>query len=140
MNTTLPPAQVGRTALRVSRLGLGTAPLSGRNAEIPAAQSVATIQAALEAGVTFIDTAPLYGAGENERRVSTAFVGVPRDTYVLSTKVGRLVQPDGSVVFDFSRDGVLRSFEESLKRLGPDRVDILLVHDPDDHEEQAIKE
>lgn len=140
MAEALPSAQVGRTALHVSRLGLGTAPLTGKNGSIPEEQSVATVRAALDAGVTLIDTAPLYGAGRSEQRLAAALAGVPRDSYVLSTKVGRLVLPDGEVVFDFSRDGVLRSFEESLKRLKLDRVDILLVHDPDDEEQKALAE
>lgn len=140
MAEALPSARVGRTALQVSRLGLGTAPLTGKNGSIPVDQSVATVRAALATGVTLIDTAPLYGAGRSEACLAIALEGVPRDSYVLSTKVGRLVQPDGTVVFDFSRDGVLRSFEQSLKRLKLDRVDILLVHDPDDHEQQALAE
>jgi D-threo-aldose 1-dehydrogenase len=140
MAEALPSAQVGRTTLQVSKLGLGTAPLTGKNGSIPEAQSVDTVRAALAAGVTFIDTAPLYGAGRSEERVGIALEGVPRDSYVLSTKVGRLVLPDGSVVFDFSRDGVLRSFEQSLKRLKLDRVDILLVHDPDDNEQLALEQ
>jgi D-threo-aldose 1-dehydrogenase len=140
MAAALPSAQVGRTALQVSKLGLGTAPLTGNNGSIPEAQSIETIRAALDAGVTFIDTAPMYGAGRSEQRLAEALDGVPRDSYVLSTKVGRLVLPDGKLVFDFSRDGVLRSFEESMKRLKLDRVDILLVHDPDDNEQQALAE
>ncbi|HJZ49200.1 MAG TPA: aldo/keto reductase [Roseiflexaceae bacterium] len=140
MAEALPSARVGHTALQVSRLGLGTAPLTGKNGSIPEAQSVETILAALAAGVTFIDTAPLYGAGRSEQRLSIALHGVARDSYVLSTKVGRLVLPDDQVVFDFSRDGVLRSFEESLKRLKLDRVDILLVHDPDDNEQRALEQ
>jgi D-threo-aldose 1-dehydrogenase len=139
MTTALPSARVGRTALQVSRLGLGTAPLTGTNGSIPAAQSVETIRAALDAGVTLVDTAPLYGGGRSEQRLGTALAGVPRDRYVLSTKVGRLILPDGKIVFDFSREGVLRSVEESLRRLRLDRVDILLVHDPDDHEHEALE-
>jgi D-threo-aldose 1-dehydrogenase len=139
MTAALPSARVGRTGLQVSKLGLGTAPLTGKNGSIPEAQSVATIRAALAAGVTLIDTAPLYGAGRSEQRLGIALQGVPRDSYVLSTKVGRLVLPDGEVVFDFSRDGVLRSFEQSLERLKLDRVDLLLVHDPDDNEQQALE-
>ncbi|MEP7189992.1 MAG: aldo/keto reductase, partial [Roseiflexaceae bacterium] len=132
MTNALPSARVGRTGLQVSKLGLGTAPLTGKNGSIPAVQSIATVRAALAAGVTLIDTAPLYGAGRSEQRVGDALQGVPRDSYVLSTKVGRLILPDGEVIFDFSRDGVLRSFEQSLQRLKLDRVDMLLVHDPDD--------
>src|SRR5689334_10071789 len=138
MTGSLPVARVGRTALQVSRLGLGTAPLTGVRGSIPEAQSVETIRAALDAGVTFIDTAPLYGVGRSEQRLGVALAGVPREQYVLSTKVGRLITPEGQVVFDFSRDGVLRSVEASLERLRLDRIDILLVHDPDDHEQEAL--
>src|SRR5207248_16715 len=101
-----------------------------------------------ERGVRFFDTAPLYGYGESERRLGRALGGRPRDELVLATKVGRLLRADApadpnqehwrgtpplSAVFDFSRDGILRSFEESLARLGLDRVDIVHIHDPDDH-------
>jgi D-threo-aldose 1-dehydrogenase len=140
MAGSLPSAQIGHTGLQVSKLGLGTAPLTGVDGSIPEAQSVETIRAALDVGITFIDTAPLYGAGRSEQRLATALAGVRRDSYVLSTKVGRLITPDGKVVFDFSRDGVLRSFEDSLRRLRLDRVDILLVHDPDDHEQLALEQ
>ena len=73
-------------------------------------------------------------SGGMKQRLGIALQGVPRDSYVLSTKVGRLVLADGKVVYDFSRDGVLRSFEQSLERLKLDRIDLLLVHDPDDNE------
>ena len=89
MATALPCAQVGRTGLQVSRLGLGTAPLTGKNGSIPELQSVVTIRTALAVGVTLIDTAPMYGAGRSEQRVGVALQGVPRERYVLSTKVGR---------------------------------------------------
>jgi D-threo-aldose 1-dehydrogenase len=98
----------------------------------------ATVAAAIAAGINLIDTAPLYGAGLAEQRVGTGLLGVPREQYVLSTKVGRLVGDDGSVYFDWSRDGILRSVEASLQRLKLDYVDILLAHDPDDHEQEAI--
>jgi len=102
-------------------------------------QARATIQAALAAGLTFIDTAPYYGTGLSEKRVGAALAGVPRDQIVLETKVGRLVTVedlpparwDDGIVFDYSRDGVRRSLDDSLKRLNVDYVDILLVHDPD---------
>ncbi len=140
MTAALPSARIGRTDLHVSRLGLGTAPLVGKNGSIPPAQSVATIRAALAAGVTFFDTAPLYGAGRSEQCLGIALQDVPRDRYILSTKVGRLVRADGEVIYDFSRDGVLRSVEESLERLKLDRIDLLLVHDPDDNEQQALEQ
>jgi len=127
---------VGHTSLLAPRLALGTGPLGNLYQVIPEKQAVETIQAAFNSGVHFFDTAPLYGAGLSERYLGTALRGIPRDQYVLSTKVGRLEQPDGSIRFDkldFTRDGVRRSFEVSLERLKIERIDILHMHDPDDH-------
>src|SRR5690349_26826 len=125
-----PRRQVGKTALTVPLLGLGTAPFSRG---VDEATAVETIGYALEAGARFIDTAPLYGAGRSERYVGSALRGVPRDSYVLSTKIGRVLPEEegGEIGFDYSRDAVLRSIDESLKRLGLDRIDILHIHDPD---------
>src|SRR5205814_8782499 len=112
-----------------------------------------TIDAAWQAGVRFFDTAPLYGHGLAESRLGEALAARPRDSYVLATKVGRLLRPvtDRSVEsahsqgappvgphFDFSYDGVMTSVEESLARLKLDRVDILHIHDPDDHYDAAL--
>ena len=146
--------RLGRTGVEVSALSLGTAPLGGMFAHVPPDQATALVRGALAAGLSYIDTAPQYGHGVAERRVGEALAGVDRAAYVLSTKVGRLVverreggdtgifadAPPSDMVFDFSRDGVLRSFAASLERLGLDRVDVLYVHDPDDHEEQALTE
>jgi D-threo-aldose 1-dehydrogenase len=118
---------------------------------VPEDEARATIDRAWEAGVRFFDTAPLYGSGLSERRLGAALRGRPRDEYVLSTKVGRLLAPGepsplfpgappAAAVFDFSADGVRRSLAESLERLGLDRVDIVLIHDPDDHLGQALAE
>ncbi|MBM0202610.1 aldo/keto reductase [Micromonospora sp. STR1s_5] len=115
------------------------------------------VDAAWEAGVRYFDTAPHYGLGLSERRLGAALRQRPRDEYVVSTKVGRLLVPspqdahlrdsDGfdvpathRRVWDFSRDGVLRSIEASLERTGLDRIDIVYLHDPDDHWEQAAHE
>jgi D-threo-aldose 1-dehydrogenase len=133
-----------RPAVIVPRVGMGTAPLT-RATE---AQAVASIQAALEAGLNYFDSAPYYGVGLAEKYLGAALKGVPRERYVLQTKVGRLLTADGpppggwdnAIVFDFSRDGVRRSLESSLKRLGVDAVDTLLVHDPDNHYRQAVDE
>lgn len=127
---------IGRTALQVSRIGLGSAPM-GR-LDQPAA--VATLRAALEGGIRFFDTAPLYGAGLSEEHFGAVLPHVPRDSFVLSTKVGRLIKPDGTISFEYSRDAVLRSIEESLQRLKLDRIDILLIHDPDNHYQEALNE
>jgi D-threo-aldose 1-dehydrogenase len=152
----VPTAELGRGGLRVSRLALGTAPLGNLFAPVGEEDAAATVRSALEAGLTFLDTAPHYGLGLAERRVGRLLRGLPRDSFVVSTKVGRLVRPlapgetadpegftdtpPAKRVWDFSRDGVRRSLEESLERLGLDRVDIVLVHDPDDHEREAYEQ
>lgn len=147
--------RLGRTALEVTRLGLGTAPLGGLFSPISEEQFTATVERAWELGLRLFDTAPLYGKGVAEARLGAALAGRPRDEYVLSTKVGRLLRRDAppdpetlrglwkaapalNPVFDFSGEGVLRSFSESLERLGLDRIDIALIHDPDDHAEEAL--
>ena len=144
--------------LAVTELGLGGAPLGNLYHPISDEQAQATVDAAWEGGVRHFDTAPHYGLGLAERRLGAALAGRPRSQYVLSTKVGRLLEPNpapsgsdlaagGFAVpddlvrrFDFSRDGVRRSLAASLERLGLDRVDIVYVHDPDDHVDQAIRE
>jgi D-threo-aldose 1-dehydrogenase len=134
---TLSPVPSGKAeimALTFPPLGLGTAPFG----VMEEAQAVATAQAALENGIKLIDTAPMYGSGRSERFVGAALRGVPRDSYVLSTKVGRVVV-DGEWRFDYSKDGIRRSVEDSLGRLGVDRIDILLMHDPDDHYQEALE-
>jgi D-threo-aldose 1-dehydrogenase len=134
---------------RLTGLSLGCAQLGNLYRAIPDEQARATVDAAWNAGIRYFDTAPHYGLGLSERRLGAALSGRPRDDYVLSTKVGRLleplprpqgVDPEGFDVpathrrtWDFSRAGVLRSLEESLDRLGLDRVDIVFLHDPDDH-------
>ena len=133
--------QVGRTSLQVTCLGLGGVFLAR---DAPRSEAEALIERAYETGVRYFDTAPMYGLGESERRYNGPLSRLERSGFVLSTKVGRLLREDvgGSEPwhFDFTRDGVLRSFETSLQRLGLDRVDILLLHDPDDHADQAIRE
>jgi D-threo-aldose 1-dehydrogenase len=147
---------LGGSGLRVSRLGLGTAPLGNLFTKVQESDADATIDAALGAGITFLDTAPHYGLGVAERRLGRRLAQLPRDRFVLSTKVGRLVRPleagemadpEGFTatprakrVWDFSRDGVRRSLEESLVRLCLDRIDVALVHDPDNHEREAAEQ
>jgi D-threo-aldose 1-dehydrogenase len=136
----------------VGRLALGGAPLGNMFEAVSEEDAQATVDAAWARGVRFFDTAPLYGHGVSEIRIGRALAGRPRDEYVLSTKVGRLLvpvgdhEPDPTIfvdvppvqpVFDFSRDGVLRSVEASLGRLGVDRIDLLHVHDPDEHLDAA---
>lgn len=134
MNT-LPTAQVGRTSLHVTTLGLGTAPLGHSWSDVSEAQAYETIQYALEHGVTFFDTAPAYSSYKVETRLGKGLSGVPRDRYVLATKVGRLTADDGAQILDFRRDTILRHLEGSLKRLQVDAVDILHLHAPETPEQ-----
>jgi D-threo-aldose 1-dehydrogenase len=152
---TLPTAPLGQTHLRVTRLVFGGAPIGGLFAPVDDDAALATLDAAWAAGIRAFDTAPHYGAGLSESRLGRFLAGRPRAEYVLCTKVGRLLVPatgdvDGAEGFygtpaltrvrDYSRGGVLASLEASLARLGTDRVDIALIHDPDDHGPQALDE
>lgn len=124
---------VGHTDLQVTRLGLGTAHI-GKAGE---AEAVRIVQQALEIGINFVDTAPLY---KSESYIGTALAGVPRDSYILATKIGRLPDGQGGFTFEYSRDAVLKSIDNSLKALRLDRIDILHIHDADDHYSQALNE
>ena len=150
----LKKVQIGKTTLQVTRLGLGGAPLGGLFEDVQGETAVATIRRAQELGINFFDTAPLYGHGKSERWMGQGLAGVPPDARVLATKVGRVLEPvePGTLekdefdnpapfkpVFDFSYDGTMRSFHESLERLQVDRIDILHIHDADDYYDQAIK-
>jgi D-threo-aldose 1-dehydrogenase len=142
------------TPLRLGALSLGCAQLGNLYREVSDEDAEATVDAAWELGIRSFDTAPHYGLGLSERRLGGALRERPRDAYVLSTKVGRLLEPVGRIdglddggfvvpathrrVFDFSRDGILRSLTESLERLGLDRVDVVYLHDPDDHMADAL--
>ncbi len=145
--------EIGRSALPVTRLGLGGAPLGGLFESVKDEDARATVASAYGAGVRYFDTAPFYGHGTGEIRLGKCLKPYPRASFVLSTKVGRVLVPvdPGAVedhqyrdvlplnpVFDFSRDGVLRSFESSLDRLGLERIDILHIHDPDEHYREAL--
>ncbi len=136
--------QLGQTGVCVSTLGLGTAPLADLYGSVPESQAVETIQLCMELGITYFDTAPLYGNqsgyGLAEERLGIALAGVKRDQYVLSTKVGVLPMPEGGIKRDFSRDGVMRSVEGSLQRLNIDSIDILLIHDPDNDYHEALNQ
>jgi D-threo-aldose 1-dehydrogenase len=154
---TLPRRRLGRSEVRVTELGFGCAALGNLYAPVADEDARAAVDAAWDAGVRYFDTAPHYGLGLSERRVGAALRDRPRDEVVVSTKVGRLLvdnpAPTGSDLadlydvpddlvrqLDYSADGVRRSLEASLERLGLDRVDVLLVHDPDEHLDQAIAE
>lgn len=142
---------MGKTTLRVTGLGLGTAPLGGLYEAVAEDDADAVVETAWERGIRLFDTAPQYGHGNAERRLGRNLKHRPRDEFVVATKVGRLLRPeplrekryyfgtpDEIPVFDFSYDGVMRSVEESLRRLELDRVDILHIHDPDDHPDEAL--
>ena len=143
MRDPLDKVQLGRTGLQVCTLALGTAPLASIFWGNDAGTAVATAGRALEQGVRFFDTAPFYGLGEAESRLGQALADAGGERPVIATKVGRLltVLPDGSADahFDFGYGAAMQSLESSLERLGVDRVDIVHVHDPDDHIHEALE-
>jgi D-threo-aldose 1-dehydrogenase len=147
---------LGKSRIEVTRVGLGCASLGGMYGDIPEGQAYEVVRRALSLGINVIDTAPLYGYGKSEIRIGRAVQRQNRSDFVLATKVGRLLIPkdEGGDTsqdanwgtesplrpkFDFSYDAVMRSVEESLKRLQTDRIDILHIHDPDNHYEQALR-
>src|SRR5262245_25664113 len=139
--------RIGETSLEVTQLGMGGASLGDMRVSIPEAQATAAIEAAHAAGIGYFDTSPWYGNGKSELRLGHALRTKPRGSFVISTKVGRVharpADPDtyahpawaGGLPFeprfDYSRDGVLKSYEMSLTRLGLNRVEALLIHDLD---------
>ena len=151
--------KLGRTGLNVTALGFGATAIGGMYEEVSGAQASAVVDAAWDQGIRYYDAAPQYGLGLGETRLGAGLAGRPRDEYVLSTKVGRLLRadappnpddfgpdglpfdkgtPDVATVYDYSRDGVLTSIEESLARLGKDRLDVVYVHDPDNYVAEAL--
>jgi Predicted oxidoreductases (related to aryl-alcohol dehydrogenases) len=128
--------RIGRTDRSVTRLGFGAAEIGGLYFPVTDEAAEAIVRHAWDLGVRYFDVAPVYGLGLAETRLGRVLREFPRDDFTLSTKVGRTTM----ATFDFSRDGVLRSIEASLGRLGLDRVDIVFIHDPDDHWEAAISE
>jgi len=159
------PVALGRTSLTVTRLAFGGGSIGGLFKPVAAADATDMVAYAWSIGIRYFDVAPLYGYGASERAMGAALAGRPRNDYVLSTKVGRLVRAPGDVrpgddvdrqaqggqddafypgtdgrkvVFDYSADGVRRSIGDSLERLGLDRIDIVYIHDPDDHWQAAI--
>jgi len=147
---------LGTSGVQVTELAFGGAAIGNLFTEVSDDAASAAVAAAWAGGIRAFDTAPHYGLGLSERRLGAALRGYPRDEYVISTKVGRLLEPMPAAsgpdqegfavpagmrrVWDFSADGVRRSLADSLARLGLDRIDIALIHDPDDHEEQAFRE
>ncbi|MFD1942956.1 aldo/keto reductase [Paradevosia shaoguanensis] len=135
--------RIGETDLRITTLGLGGATLAGMRERVPPEEARATVSAALDAGITYFDTAPRYGTGLSERLMGDVLRDRRAGT-VLSTKVGRLLKPlfgprpadfqfAGALpfeeIFDYSYDAIMRSFEDSQQRLGLNKIDILYVHD-----------
>ena len=134
---------------REGALGFGAAPIGNLYRAVPDDVARSAVETAWQQGIRHYDVAPHYGLGTAERRLGEVLSSQPRDTYLLSSKVGRLLRPnpapqgrdpegfdvpdDLTRVFDYSRDGVLRSIEESLVRLGTDRLDVVYIHDPDEH-------
>ncbi|MEU5654980.1 aldo/keto reductase [Streptomyces sp. NPDC047737] len=153
-------SRLGHSAVEISELSFGAAAIGNLFREVDPAQAAAAVDAAWDEGVRYFDTAPHYGLGLSERRLGEALRHRPRDSYAVSTKAGRLLDPltadesaglhglsDGFAVphthrrrWDFSADGIRRSIEESLLRLGLDRVDVVYLHDPDEHGEAAFRE
>ncbi|MGO4595134.1 aldo/keto reductase [Leifsonia sp. 2TAF2] len=148
------PTRALRTGTELTELGFGAAQLGNLFRETTDEESAAAVSTALEGGIRYLDTAPHYGLGLSERRLGAALREVPRDTIALSSKVGRLLvdspetadrlDDDGFLVpaattrvWDFSRDGIRRSVEESLGRLGTDHLDMAYLHDPDEHWQAA---
>ncbi len=149
----LPRRELGRSGLTVTRLVLGGAPIGGLFAPVDSGTAQATLQGAWSAGIRAFDTAPHYGAGLSELRLGEFLAKRPPGEYLLSTKVGRLLVPPAGQrdnlegfygaprlarVRDYSPDGVRSCLEASMRRLGLDRVDLALIHDPDDYAREAL--
>ncbi|MGW3093246.1 aldo/keto reductase [Streptomyces sp. NPDC001102] len=148
--------RLGTSDVQVSSLGFGGAVIGNLYTEVTEEQAHEAVSAAWAEGVRYFDTAPHYGLGLSERRLGAVLRAHPRADYTLSTKVGRRLEPSDEGgddlangfavpatrrrVWDFSADGVRRTLEASLERLGLDRVDAVYLHDPDDHAEQAFRE
>ncbi len=116
---------LGKTGLEVSAIGFGGSPLGGVFGAVDEGACIRTVHAALEAGINLFDVAPFYGLTRAETMIGKCLAGVPRENYLLSTKVGRY----GQAEFDFSAARVVRSIEESLERIGVKTIDLLLCHD-----------
>jgi D-threo-aldose 1-dehydrogenase len=146
--STLPKRRIGKTKIEVTTLGLGGAPMGGFRATIADSEAAALVETAWQDGVRYYDTSPFYGYGRSELRMGAALREKPRDAYVLSTKIGRILHPlkpgekkpadfrdNGlpgfSPEFDYTYDGVMRSLEHSHLRLGLAKIDIALIHDVD---------
>ena len=144
---------LGSSGLSVTRLGLGCAAIGGLYGDISDDQATTVVKKALSLGLNLFDTAPLYGLGKSEKRLGEGLKNTNRDSYILASKVGRILEPNNGqkndsifenepplkIKFDYSYDGVMRSLDSSIERLGVDRIDIVHIHDPDDHWKEAIE-
>ncbi|MEK5466364.1 aldo/keto reductase [Paenibacillus sp. FSL R7-0210] len=117
--------KLGNTGLDVSALSFGASSLGSVFREVPKDEAILTVHTAIDLGINLIDVSPYYGLMKAETVLGEALQTVPRDKYILSTKAGRYSEGE----FDFSRERIIRSAEESMARLGTDYLDILLLHD-----------
>ena len=136
MEPNLNSSKIGTTQVEVTKIGMGGAPLGLLDSET----AFNTLEYAYQLGIRYFDTAPLYGAGVSEEHYGSFLGTLPRNEFVLSSKVGRLIIPGDEIPFNYTRDGILRSIEESLARLNLDSLDIVLIHDPDDNYGPALNE
>ncbi|MET7476644.1 aldo/keto reductase [Streptomyces sp. NPDC005648] len=147
--------RLGRSSVEVTELGFGGGPLGGLFAPLDDDTAAEALAEAWDSGIRYFDTSPHYGIGHSERRIGELLRSRPRAESVLSTKVGRLLVPQDPAgrmdeafavpathrrVWDFTREGVLRSVEDSLARTGLDRIDVLYLHDAERHFEAALRE
>ncbi len=147
--------RLGRSSVEVTELGFGGGPLGALFAPLDDDTAAAALAAAWDCGIGYFDTSPHYGIGHSERRTGDFLRRKPRAEFTLSTKVGRLLVPQDPAgrmdesfqvpanhrrVWDFSRDGIVRSVDDSLARMGVDRIDVLLLHDAEEHFEAALRD
>jgi D-threo-aldose 1-dehydrogenase len=133
-------ATLGSTDVRVSPLSLGGTPFGDMYATVTDEAAISTVHSAFDAGVRYFDTAPLYGVGKAERRLGAGLRALPRDEVVVSTKIGRILQDDDGTVaptFEYSPEAVAQCLSGSYERLGLERVDVVHVHDPDNHMDEV---
>lgn len=147
--------RLGKSKVQVTEFGFGGGPLGGLFEPLDDETAAEALEAAWDSGIRYFDTSPHYGIGHSERRIGDLLRGKPREEWTLSTKVGRLLVPQDPAgrmdesfavpathrrVWDFTRDGVLRSVEDSLERMGVDRIDLLFLHDAEERFEDALCE
>ncbi|MGY0061630.1 aldo/keto reductase [Streptomyces sp. LZ34] len=146
--------RLGRSTVEVTELGFGGGPLGGLFEALDDETAAGALAAGWDLGIRYFDTSPHYGIGHSERRIGDLLRDKPRDEFTLSTKVGRVLVPQDPAgrmdeafqvpathrrVWDFSRDGIRRSVEDSVTRMGVDRIDMLFLHDAEKHFEDALR-